>query len=77
MTLRSIIDIRYQEMTMNKDQIKGRVKEATGKTKNVTGKIVKNKDLEAEGKVESTVGKVQAGYGDLKADLKKGVKKGK
>jgi uncharacterized protein YjbJ (UPF0337 family) len=74
MTLRSIIDIRYQEMTMNKDQIKGRVKEATGKAKEVTGRIVDDKDLEEEGVVESTIGKVQAGYGDLKADLKKVIK---
>ena len=75
MTLRSIIDIRYQEMTMNKDQIKGRVKEAKGKAKEVTGRIVDDKDLEEEGIVESTIGKVQAGYGDLKADLKKVIKK--
>lgn len=76
MTLWSIIDIRYQETTMNKDQIKGRVKEAKGKAKEVTGRIVDDKDLEEEGMVESTIGKVQAGYGDLKADLKKGIKKG-
>ena len=75
MTLRSIIEIRYQEMTMNKDQIKGRVKEATGKAKEVTGKVVDDKDLEEEGMVEKTIGKVQAGYGDLKADLKKVIKK--
>lgn len=72
MTLRSIIDIRYQEMTMNKDQIKGRVKEAKGKAKEVAGKVVDDKDLEEEGMVEKTIGKVQAGYGDLKDDLKKG-----
>ena len=60
MSLQSIIDIRYQEMTMNKDQIKGRVKEATGKAKEVTGKVVDDKDLEEEGMVEKTVGKVQA-----------------
>ena len=76
MKLRSITDIRYQEITMNKDQIKGRVKEATGKAKEVTGRIVDDKDLEEEGMVEKTIGKVQAGYGDLKDDLKKGIKKG-
>ena len=37
---------------MNKDQIKGRTKEATGKVKEVAGKI-------------------QAGFGDVKHDLKK------
>ena len=56
---------------MNKDQIKGRINEAKGKVKEVTGKIVSNKKLEEKGKAKSTVGKVQAGYGDLKDDLKK------
>jgi uncharacterized protein YjbJ (UPF0337 family) len=56
---------------MNKDQVKGRVKEAEGKVKEVTGKIVGNKNLEAKGAVQKTAGKVQAGYGDLKDDLKK------
>jgi uncharacterized protein YjbJ (UPF0337 family) len=56
---------------MNKDQVKGRIKEAEGKAKEVAGKIVGNKRVEEKGKVEQTVGKVQAGYGDLKDDLKK------
>ena len=37
----------------------------------VTGKIVGNKTLELKGKVEKTLGKMQSGQGDLKADLKK------
>lgn len=57
---------------MNKDQVKGRIKEVEGKAKEVAGKIVGNKNLEEKGKVQNTVGKVQAGYGDLKRDLKKG-----
>lgn len=61
---------------MNKDQIKGRVKEAKGKVKEVTGRIVDDKSLQDEGKGLKTIGKVQAGYGDLKNDLKRGVKKG-
>jgi len=56
---------------MNKDQVKGRIKAAEGKVKQVTGKIVGNKSLEEEGMVQKIVGKVQAGYGDLKDDLKK------
>ena len=56
---------------MNKDQIKGRTKEATGKVKEVTGKITGNKALEQKGRLEKTVGKIQAGYGDVKHDLKK------
>ena len=56
---------------MNRDQVKGRVKEVEGKVKEVAGKIVGNKTLEEKGKAQNAVGKVQAGYGDLKNDLKK------
>jgi uncharacterized protein YjbJ (UPF0337 family) len=58
---------------MNKDQVKGRIKEAEGKVKEVVGKVVGNKDLEQEGKVKNTEGQVQAGYGDLKEDIKKAI----
>ena len=34
---------------MNKDQIKGRVEQATGKVKEVAGKVVGNDRLETEG----------------------------
>ena len=56
---------------MNKDQVKGRIKEAKGTVKEVAGKTVGNESLELKGKIQKTVGKVQAGYGDLKDDLKK------
>ncbi len=56
---------------MNKDQVKGRIKEAQGKVKEVTGKIVGSKHLEEKGFVQKTVGEVQAGFGDFKEDLKK------
>jgi uncharacterized protein YjbJ (UPF0337 family) len=57
---------------MNNDQVKGRVKQAEGKAKQIAGKAVGNKSLEEKGKVQKTLGKAQAGYGDLKNDLKKG-----
>ena len=57
---------------MNKDQVKGRVREATGKVKEVTGKIVGNKKLEFKGTMQKTGGKIQAQYGDLTNDMKKG-----
>lgn len=56
---------------MNKDQVEGRVEEAKGKIKEVAGKVVGNEELEAEGKIQKTGGKIQAGYGDLKEDIKK------
>jgi len=62
---------RQQETSMNKDQVKGRVKEAQGKIKAVTGKAVGNKSMEGKGRIDQAAGKVQAGYGDLKAEIKK------
>ena len=56
---------------MNKDQIKGRVKEAEGKLKAAAGAIVGNKRLQAKGKVEQALGKVQATTGDLKNKFQK------
>jgi uncharacterized protein YjbJ (UPF0337 family) len=57
-------------MSMNKDQVKGRVKEATGKIKEVVGKLVANETLEAKGKVQKTVGEAQAKFRDVKQDMK-------
>jgi uncharacterized protein YjbJ (UPF0337 family) len=56
---------------MNKDQAKGRVKEVEGKVKEVAGKVTGDKTLEQKGRIQNAAGKVQAGYGDLKEDLKK------
>ena len=57
-------------MSTNKDQVEGRVKEAKGKIKEVAGKLVGNERLEAKGKVQKTLGKAQAKFGDVKHDLK-------
>lgn len=58
---------------MNKDQVKGRVKEATGKAKEVAG-IAFSEELENKGKAERARGKVQSAYGDLKENVKDAVK---
>jgi uncharacterized protein YjbJ (UPF0337 family) len=60
---------------MNKDQIKGRAKQRDGKAKEVVGKALGNQKLETKGKIEQVSGKAQAGYGDIKHDLKKGNRK--
>ena len=57
-------------MSINKDQVKGRVEEAKGKVNEVTGKLVGNEKLKAKGKVQKIVGEAQAKFGDLKQDLK-------
>ena len=51
---------------MNKDQIKGAVKEVEGKVKEVAGKTVGNQKLETEGQIDKAAGKMQSAYGDLK-----------
>lgn len=56
---------------MNKDQVEGRIDEATGKVKELTGKVLGNKELEGKGALQELGGKVQAAVGDVKADLKK------
>ena len=50
---------------------KGHLKEAEGKIKEVTGKLVGNEHLEAKGKAEKIAGKHEAARADLKDDIKK------
>lgn len=57
-------------MFVNKDQIKGRAREAKGKLKEVTGNLVGNEKLQTKGRIEKNLGKVQAKIGDIKQDLK-------
>jgi uncharacterized protein YjbJ (UPF0337 family) len=61
-------------MSINKHQVKGRVEEAVGKAKEVVGKAVGNKDLEAKGNVQKNTGAVQAAVGDAAHDIAKAVK---
>lgn len=61
----------YQEITMNKDQVKGRIEEVKGKVKEVAGQVAGDKELELKGKIQNTGGKIQTGLGDLKEDIKK------
>ncbi len=57
-------------MSINKDQVKGRVEEVKGKVKEVAGKLVGNEKLEVKGKVQKVVGEAQAKFGDVKHNLK-------
>lgn len=59
-----------QEKTVNKDQVKGRVKQTKGNAKQISGRMVGNDTLEIKGKAEKLAGKVQADYGDIKKRLK-------
>ncbi|MDH4395218.1 MAG: CsbD family protein [Limnobacter sp.] len=55
---------------MNKDQKEGRIDEAVGKDKEVTGKDVGNKELEAEGQLQNSKGKVRTTFDDVKQSIK-------
>ena len=57
-------------MSVNKDQIKGRVKEAEGKAKEVAGKMVGNEKLELKGNVQRALGRAQAKFGDVRQKMK-------
>jgi uncharacterized protein YjbJ (UPF0337 family) len=62
-------------ISMNKDQVKGRVEQAKGSVKEATGKVVGNDNLQAEGQIDKAAGKAQATYGDVKENVKDAVKK--
>jgi len=61
-------------MGINKDQVDGRVKEATGKVQEVAGRTVGSTTQELKGKVKQAVGAAQAGFGDAKERVKEDVK---
>ncbi|MDP1647041.1 MAG: CsbD family protein [Rubrivivax sp.] len=55
---------------MNKDQVKGALKEAAGKVQQKTGAIVGSSSQEAKGLAKKIEGKVQQKVGDAKEALK-------
>jgi uncharacterized protein YjbJ (UPF0337 family) len=59
---------------MNKDQLKGRVEELKGSVKEATGKLVGDDTLEAKGIIQKNVGKVQEKVGDLEQDTRDSLK---
>jgi uncharacterized protein YjbJ (UPF0337 family) len=60
---------------MNDDQVKGRADEVKGNIKEKTGQVIGNRDLEEEGTVDKTSGKVQSGVGDAKEKVKDAIDK--
>jgi uncharacterized protein YjbJ (UPF0337 family) len=47
----------------NRDELEGKFDQAKGATKEIVGRAVDDRDLEAEGDAERTGGKVQEGFG--------------
>lgn len=56
---------------MNKDQVKGAVKDTAGKVQQKTGEMVGSKDQQAKGLAKQVEGKTQKAAGDLKSMIKK------
>jgi uncharacterized protein YjbJ (UPF0337 family) len=57
-------------MSMNKDQVKGRVDAAEGRIQEITGKLIGNATQEASGILKRNLGKLQAHFGDATQKLK-------
>jgi uncharacterized protein YjbJ (UPF0337 family) len=55
---------------MDKDQIKGAANQVKGTVKEATGKAVGDAKLVAEGKTDKATGKVQSAVGSIKDVLK-------
>lgn len=51
---------------MNKDQVKGGLKDAAGKVQEQTGKLTGNRTQQAKGIGKQAAGKVQKGVGNVK-----------
>lgn len=60
---------------MNKDQVKGVIKDAAGKVQETAGQAVGSSDQQAKGLLKQGEGKVQKTYGDAKETLKDATKK--
>jgi uncharacterized protein YjbJ (UPF0337 family) len=58
--------VHIQEQSMDKDRIRGGAKKVKGSVKEAVGKVVGNKETEAEGAAEKTSGKVRSGVGKAK-----------
>lgn len=56
---------------MDKEHVKGGVKEAVGDVKKGVGKATGNKRLENEGRVDEAEGKARKALGDVKDAFKK------
>lgn len=54
-----------------KDKVKGTLREAKGKVKEVAGKLTDNPKLEAKGVVEKLAGKAERKLGEIKKVLGK------
>ena len=59
-----------KEFIMNKDQVKGELKDIGGKIQEEAGKAVGSSKQQAKGLSKQAEGKLQKGFGDVKEALK-------
>lgn len=62
---------------MNKDQMKGKVKDLAGKAQQKVGEMTGSKEHQAKGLAKQGEGKVQETFGDAKQIVKKATDKDK
>jgi uncharacterized protein YjbJ (UPF0337 family) len=60
----------FKELTMNKNQVNGTVKDLTGKVQEEAGKLVGNKEQQAKGLLKQVEGKSEKALGDAKEVVK-------
>lgn len=60
---------------MNKDQVKGAVKDAAGKVQQKTGEIIGSKEQQAKGLGKQVEGTAQKKVGDMKEAVKDATRK--
>lgn len=60
---------------MNKDQVKGALKDAAGKVQQKTGKFIGSSEQQAKGITKQVEGKTQKAVGDIKEVVKDASKK--
>ena len=63
-----------ERLVMNKDQVKGRIKEAAGEVQEHVGKAIGSTEQQAKGHAREFAGKAQKNLGDAKETLKDAAK---
>ena len=71
----SVYFIEFKGKLMNKDQVKGSVKEVAGKIQSKVGELVGDKGQQAEGLLKQAEGKTQKRVGAAKEVVKDAVDK--
>ena len=69
------VRLQTKEAMLDKDRIEGAGKQVKGAVKDAAGKLVGDRKLQAEGKADKAVGKVQSEVGKAKDAVRNAVKR--